>query len=92
MDKNCLKNSRFSRISRNEALENDKFDIIQKFGFSTFMSSTSIHSKKKSFIEGKSVKTETPNKYIFKNKISIKKNKSAIKPKILKNKTIIKNK
>ena len=91
MDKNCLKNSRFSRISRNEALENDKFDIIQKFGFSTFMSSTSIHSKKKSFIEGKSVKTETPKKYIFKNKISIKKNKSAIKPKILKNKIIIKN-
>ena len=91
MDKDYLKSHYYNKISRNEIIENDKFDIIQKFGFSSFMSSTSIHSIKKSFIEEKSVKTEATQNNNCINKSSIKKNKSANKPTIIKIKTVKNN-
>ena len=91
MDNDSLNYPYYSKISRNEISENVKFDIIKKFGFSSFMTSTSIQSKKKSFNEKKSDKAETTKNNILINKSFIDKNKSAKKQIILHIQTVEKN-
>ena len=82
MNKDYLKKHYYSKLSRNEIIENDKFDIIQKFGFSSFMTNTSIHSYKKSFVVEENTKTKITKKNNFLN------NKSTKKPTIIKIKTL----
>ena len=86
MEKDIFKKAYYNKISRNGILENDKFDIIQKFGFSSFMS-TSMQSKNKSFNEEKNLKTENSRNNIFQNKSFVKRNNSTTKPIILQMKT-----
>ena len=87
MDKDIFNKAYYNKISRNGILENDKFDIIKKFGFSSFMS-TSMQSRNKSFNEEKILKKETSNKIIFKHKSYVKNDKSTTKPILLKMKTV----
>ena len=88
INKEILKNNNYNKISRNEILENDKFEIIQRFGFMSSFMSTTIKSKNRSFNEDKILKGESPINNIFINKSCIKKNKSVSKPIILKTKTL----
>ena len=90
MKKDFLKNTNYNKISRNGILENDKFGIMQKFGFMSSFMSTSIQSKNKSFYNDKNnnIISEVSNKNAFKTKSFIKKNKSYSKPMLLKTKSI----